>query len=330
MNNNFDFLSYLKGNKLGAYSMLNESNDETLYQIFAKYLKDPDDIEAELKKYKTGGIDAVSDSLAADLTKDEEYSQMDEHSEDRDGEVTAAKNPHVGMQYSKSSNYGDATIDTVEEQKIISRKAQQMIGQQLDGKTIHGWTAEYTQGGSLQWTNPKFPNHIIYATPNWEASNAISVDIYSGDDSDIGFEPQNDPDQYEFYEDEPEKWSTPRAFARSMHTIFKHLENTTVDFHTKDEHFADGDGLYHAAGKEDHVDTFRTDIEEDELSEWGAEDGPSPDDIDDYRRIMDLGGDMIERGIISLLDDGFSNEDIIELVQNILLEFTSANRKRTI
>lgn len=36
-------------------------------------------------------------------------------------------------------------------------------------------------------------------------------------------------------------------------------------------------------------------------------------DESDFNRIMDLGGNQIERGIISLMDDGFPAEDVLEL-----------------
>lgn len=41
------------------------------------------------------------------------------------------------------------------------------------------------------------------------------------------------------------------------------------------------------------------------------------DDIEDSR-IMDLGGDQIEQGIISLLSDGFDTQDIMNLVKYII------------
>lgn len=50
-------------------------------------------------------------------------------------------------------------------------------------------------------------------------------------------------------------------------------------------------------------------------------------DIDSYpesERIMDLGGQQIEQGIISLLDDGFDARDIVDLVKELLTAHISA------
>lgn len=47
------------------------------------------------------------------------------------------------------------------------------------------------------------------------------------------------------------------------------------------------------------------------------------EDVDDTR-MMDLGGDQIEQGIISLLDDGFDAKDIVNLVKYILTSHLQA------
>jgi hypothetical protein len=46
-------------------------------------------------------------------------------------------------------------------------------------------------------------------------------------------------------------------------------------------------------------------------------DGNDQEETDDTR-MMDLGGDQIEQGIISLLDDGFDAKDIVNLVKYLL------------
>jgi len=43
-----------------------------------------------------------------------------------------------------------------------------------------------------------------------------------------------------------------------------------------------------------------------------------PDMEAQHDRIMDLGGDNIEKGIISLMDDGFDVQDIIDLCNKII------------
>lgn len=74
--------------------------------------------------------------------------------------------------------------------------------------------------------------------------------------------------------------------------------------------------------------------------EYDAESGPAianelekpekiyADDTDrydaNYDRIFDLGGNQIEQGIISLLDDGFEIEDILEFVKVVLEDQATA------
>lgn len=49
-------------------------------------------------------------------------------------------------------------------------------------------------------------------------------------------------------------------------------------------------------------------------------------DSENYNRLIDLGGDQIEKGIISLLEDGFDKDDILDFVKAVLEEnFVSGN-----
>lgn len=41
-------------------------------------------------------------------------------------------------------------------------------------------------------------------------------------------------------------------------------------------------------------------------------------DAENYDRLLDLGGDQIEKGIISLVQDGFDVEDILDFVKTVL------------
>lgn len=79
-------------------------------------------------------------------------------------------------------------------------------------------------------------------------------------------------------------------------------------------------------------DTVPYEAEEDQLTGLGDTDSFEQDDIvseneeeyPDYTHIMDLGGERIEQGIISLLDDGFSEEDILELCQMFVKDHADA------
>jgi hypothetical protein len=82
-----------------------------------------------------------------------------------------------------------------------------------------------------------------------------------------------------------------------------------------------------------YLESKRKDIHGEMFEEEGMDD-PDIEDQDD--RIMDLGGDNIEQGIISLIDDGFDAQDIMDLCNKIIrnakhekkAEFNSANRER--
>ncbi len=50
----------------------NNSEDE-LYNLISRYVKDPDDVEAEFNKFMMNGIDGVSDYLAFNLERDEDF-----------------------------------------------------------------------------------------------------------------------------------------------------------------------------------------------------------------------------------------------------------------
>ena len=46
---------------------------DDLLSIVLKYVKDPNDAEAEIEKFDTGGFDAMSSSLTANLLRDKDY-----------------------------------------------------------------------------------------------------------------------------------------------------------------------------------------------------------------------------------------------------------------
>lgn len=51
------------------------------------------------------------------------------------------------------------------------------------------------------------------------------------------------------------------------------------------------------------------------------------DEFDSQNRMMDLGGDQIEQGIISLLDDGFEAEDVMDFCKMIIDAHSEASAK---
>lgn len=56
-----------------------------------------------------------------------------------------------------------------------------------------------------------------------------------------------------------------------------------------------------------------------------ADDEEENIEYDSSDRIMDLGGEQIEQGIISLLDDGFEPTDILELCRNFIDDHSQGN-----
>ena len=70
-------------------------------------------------------------------------------------------------------------------------------------------------------------------------------------------------------------------------------------------------------GTDDKLDGFGDEFEQDEpVSELEKPENIYADDEDSFElsqdRMMDLGGEQIEQGIISLLDDGFEPEDVLD------------------
>ena len=63
-------LGYLNENEPTVFD--DESMDELL-NIILKYVKDPDDAQAELDRFDQGGFDALSNMVAANLDRDPEY-----------------------------------------------------------------------------------------------------------------------------------------------------------------------------------------------------------------------------------------------------------------
>ena len=62
------------GYSAADYNSLMENNSEDeLYNLILRYVKDPDDAEAELDKFMMNGIDGVSDYLAFNLERDEDF-----------------------------------------------------------------------------------------------------------------------------------------------------------------------------------------------------------------------------------------------------------------
>lgn len=74
----------------------------------------------------------------------------------------------------------------------------------------------------------------------------------------------------------------------------------------------------------EHKLTGNGEGDEFEQAETVSEEAP----VDDTR-IMDLGGNQIEQGIIRLMDDGFAAEDILELCQMLVNDQYAAKAQGT-
>ena len=70
--------------------MSDEAYDE-LYNLLARYVEDPDDIEKELDRYDDGGFDSMSNMVTANLDRDKDYIAWKKKYGIKEGKITEAK-----------------------------------------------------------------------------------------------------------------------------------------------------------------------------------------------------------------------------------------------
>lgn len=190
----------------------------------------------------------------------------------------------------------------------------------LTTRNIGNFIVNYDYPGIITWTPKDMDGHnegdfYIAATPQWdnEPGTPIQV-IYPNGVTKTGedFIPLKSLKQ--------DKFNSFEEYAETIYPIIKKWmdQNNHEEFEEglEDEHFADGDGLYHAAGHEDHVPTFGSNAKN--QSDLGnmvdEEDFEDHSEINKYDRFWDLGGREIYKAVEYLLNDGFELQDIIDYI----------------
>jgi hypothetical protein len=161
------------------------------------------------------------------------------------------------------------------------------------------WKCYYDYPGILVWSydDVPFDELVVYATPGWDADGTTPVQV------DV------DGVTKDMTEVDGSRFASFQEYAQAMKVVLDAVEEEYV---TK-KGMKEGDqydGVY-----DGHSGPAIT-------SELEKPEKIYADDTDrydaNYDRIFDLGGDQIEQGIISLLDDGFEPEDIIEFCKIVI------------
>jgi hypothetical protein len=158
-----------------------------------------------------------------------------------------------------------------------------------DTYKVGNWTCYYDYPGVLVWSYGRVPfsKLAVYATPNWEDDGTTPIQI----DIDEETQDQMTLKQSEFVDF--------NEYATAMKPYLSRIEDLESNWGS----LAPSEDL---AELEKPENIYADD--EDRLGSLGASDD----------RMMDLGGDQIEQGIISLLDDGFEPEDILDACKMLI------------
>ena len=167
----------------------------------------------------------------------------------------------------------------------------------MEDYTVGEWKCYYDYPGVLAWSygDMPFDQLAVYATPNFDTDNATPIQV------DVNNEPV-------------ENMSVPQGvfdnFTDYAEAMAPYLEKI------KSKYAKDSMSLEELMGSAMEIEELEkpksiyvTDDSEDEKGFIV----PSDDDTIDTNRMMDLGGEEIEKGIMFLLDDGFDPEDVLEM-----------------
>jgi hypothetical protein len=174
--------------------------------------------------------------------------------------------------------------------------------QDIDAEQVGQFIVTYEHPGIITWNKQGAEEDMFFAaTPKWDGQPGTPIEAIFA---------EGDADTEMIYIEKQDKFVSFQEYAETIYPILeKYLESKRKDI---------------------HGEMFE---EEDMNEEEGMDD---PDIEAQYDRIMDLGGDNIEKGIISLMDDGFDVQDIMDLCNKIIRNakyekkagFNSANRER--
>jgi hypothetical protein len=249
-----------------------------------------------------GKVDAIKNWLKNEYTQDEEELEyfmdmieldgVQENFSKKEMELDT-KIPYEGPER-KVDGFGDKfdQVNPVSELEGGYKMSENIWMQNVDGTDAYkvgNWTCYYDFPGVLVWSYGRVPfsDLAVYATPNWEGDGTTPIQI------DIDEETQ---DQMTLKQSE---FADFNEYATAMKPYLDRIEDLESDWGS----LAPSEDL---AELEKPENIYADD--EDRLGSLGASDD----------RMMDLGGDQIEQGIISLLDDGFEPEDILEACKMLI------------
>lgn len=187
--------------------------------------------------------------------------------------------PYVGTD-KKLDGFGDK-FDQTEPVSEVGGEDENLWMKDVDGTDAYkvgNWTCYYDYPGVLVWSYGRVPfsKLAVYATPNWEDDGTTPIQI----DIDEETQDQMTLKQSEFVDF--------NEYATAMKPYLSRIEDLESNWGS-------------LAPSED-------------LAELEKPENIYADDQEQFddTRMMDLGGDQIEQGIISLLDDGFEPEDVLD------------------
>lgn len=151
-----------------------------------------------------------------------------------------------------------------------------------DAYKVGNWTCYYDFPGILVWSYNKVPfdKLAVYATPNWDNDGTTPIQI-----------------------DIDEKTQDQMTLKQGSFADFNEYATAMKPYLDRIEDLESNWGSLGELEKPDNI--YDDEDEEGEESPWAG-------------RIFDLGGAEIEQGIISLLDDGFEPQDILDWVKVVL------------
>jgi hypothetical protein len=208
--------------------------------------------------------------------------------------------------------------------------------QDIDAEQVGEFIVSFEEPGIITWNKQGAEEDIFFAaTPKWDGQPGTPIEAIFAD---------GDPDTEMIYVEKQDEFVSFQEYAETIYPIIKkYLESKRKDIHGEmfeeedmNEHqeeylqIAKQAGSFESAVErlEDYgvngmlANQIASDVwtEEGELKEYGFDDSDldDPDIEAQSDRIMDLGGDNIEQGIISLMDDGFDPIEIMDLCKKII------------
>lgn len=182
--------------------------------------------------------------------------------------------------------------------------------------TVGKWKCYYDHPGVLVWSYGSIPfeKFTVYATPAWEDPNVtpIQVDV---DQETVGTMSLPQGIFADFNE-----------YAAAMQPKLDQIERDHSDDISYAVNEGEPEGDQYDGKYDGHTGPAIT--SELEKPEKIYADDDDSEEFGSYQdRIMGLGGDRIESGIISLLDDGFEAEDVLDFCKMIIDAHSSARAK---